>query len=608
MNIAEFAIRNKTIIWVLTVLIAVGGILAYVTLGRLEDPEFTIKDALVLTPYPGASAAEVEEEVTNEIEMAAQQLGQLKRVTSQSERGLSTVTVTIKDKYGKAALPQVWDELRRRINDAQGNLPPGAGPSLVYDDYGDVFGVFLAVTGDGYSYEEIRRYVDVLHRELLLMRDVKKVQLYGLRPEAVYVDVSRQKARALRIAPEQIVSQLRRRNLVADGGRVEVGSEYVPIRVTGEYTSVEQIGELLVSGAGTDRLVRLRDVATIRRGYVEPAREKLRFDGARAIGLGISTVPGGNVVRMGQAVEQRLAELEPQRPVGMVINPIAYQSAAVTEAISGFVTNLVGAVAIVIVVLLIFMGPRSGLIIGSVLLVTIAGTLAIMRGFDIALERISLGALIIALGMLVDNAIVVTDGMLVRIRAGADRLTAARDVVGQNMMPLLGATLIAVIAFAAIGLSRDSTGEYCRSLFWVLMISLMFSWVTAVTLTPLLCCTFLKGPPPGGARAARAAKAEPYGGRIFRAYRRFLTLCIRFRPVTMCVTLVLLALAVVGFGRIESSFFPPSTRAQFMIDVWLPRDIHIDDTEAVVERIEKHVMGLDHVTHVASCIGAGALL
>ncbi len=602
MNPAEFSIRKKTITLVMTVVMFAGGVIGYKTLSRLEDPEFTIKQALVITPYPGASAAEVEEEVSNEIEKACQQLGQLKKVESKSERGFSTVTVEIKDKYDKDTLPQVWDELRRKIGDARKDLPPGAGPSLVYDDYGDVFGVFFAVTGDGYSYEELRRYVDMLRRELLMVPDVKKVDLYALRPEAIYVEISRQKLKSLGISQEYIHSLLRARNLVADGGRVQVGKEFIPIRVTGEYTSVEEIGNLLISGPPSRRVIYLKDIATIRRDYLDPPSQILRYDGKTAIGIAISTVLGGNVVTMGQAMEKRLAELESERPVGMELGLVSYQSSAVTDAINGFVINLVEAVAIVIVVLLVFMGVRSGLIIGTVLLLTICGTLAIMKAYEITLERISLGALIIALGMLVDNAIVVTDGMLVKIQGGQDSLKAAKDVVSQNMIPLLGATLIAIIAFAAIGLSQDSTGEYCRSLFYVLMISLMMSWVTAVTATPLFCYMFIKPKP----KTDQAQSEDAYGGKFYQVYRKFLSKCIRFRWITMAVMGGLLAVSLLGFGKVNQSFFPNSTRAQFMVDIWLPKGTHIDETLKTVEQIEKHVSGIERVTHVTACVGQGA--
>ena len=311
---------------------------------------------------------------------------------------------------------------------------------------------------------------------------------------------------------------------------------------------------------------------------------------------------------MGQAIEQRLEELESQRPVGMEIGIIAYQSTEVTKAIDGFVLNLIEAVGIVVAVLLIFMGVKSGLIIGFVLLLTICATLTVMKGYAITLERISLGALIIALGMLVDNAIVITDGMLTRIRSGMDRMEAAKSVVSQNMIPLLGATLIAIIAFASIGLSDDSTGEYCRSLFYVLLISLIMSWITAVTVTPLLCYTFFKpsssGPPTSQVDSGQ--QGDLYSGRFYGIYRTFLSQCIRMRWLTVAVMLGMLVAAVVGFGYVDTSFFPSSTRPQFMIDVWLPRGTHIKDTLKTVEQIETHVMAIDHVNHVASCVGKGA--
>ncbi len=600
MNIAEFSIRKKTVILVLTALALVGGVLAYQNLPRLEDPEFTIKEALIYTPYPGATPPEVEEEVTNEIEKALQQLGQLKRVESKSERGLSTVTAVIKDKYDKRSLPQVWDELRRKVDDMQGNLPPGAGPSTVFDDYGDIYGVYFAVTGDGYSYEEIRRFADLLKRELLLIQDVKKIELYGLQPEVVYVEMSRQKMSQLGISQEEIFAALQEKNIVADAGRVKVGPEYIAIDPTGAFESIKEMEDLLISSASTERLIYLKDVATVRRGYVDPPGTMLRLDGKPAIGLAISTVQGGNVVTMGQAIAERLNELKTQTPVGMELGVIALQSEAVTKAIDGFVINLIEAVVIVIVVLLIFMGLRSGLIIGFVLFLTICATFVVMASYSITLERISLGALIIALGMLVDNAIVVTDGILVRVEGGQDRIQAAGEVVKKSMFPLLGATVVAIFAFAAIGTSQDSTGEYCRSLFQVIMISLSMSWVTAVTVTPLLCVTFLKPKPP------EKRPAEPYGGAIFQRYRRTLRFFLRWRRLACVGMIALLALAIYGFGYVENSFFPNSSRPQFMVDCWLPMGTHITETVQEAERLEKYLMGLDNVEHVASFIGQGA--
>ncbi|MFQ6024123.1 MAG: efflux RND transporter permease subunit, partial [Acidiferrobacterales bacterium] len=413
MNLAELAIRNRTTTLVLTAVFFLGGIQAFQGLSRLEDPEFTIKEALVITPYPGATADEVQEEVSDKVEKAVQQLGQLKEVESKSDRGLSTVTVRIKDQYDKHALPQVWDELRRKVGDIQNQLPPGAGPSIVNDDYGDVWGVFVALYGDEYTYAELKEVAKMLRRELLLVQDVAKIEFWGERTEAVYVEANRDRMSQLGIHPAIIIDELREKNIVSDAGRVQVGPEFIALAPTGTFTSVEEFENLLISGREGGQIY-LRDVADVRRDYQEPPSRVLRYDGHLAIGLGISTVAGGNVVTMGDAVDQRARELLPRIPLGIKVGIISLQSQAVTTAINGFLVSLVEAVAIVIVVLLVFMGLRAGLIIGFVLGLTICATFIFMGPWNVALERISLGALIIALGMLVDNAIVVVDGMLVR--------------------------------------------------------------------------------------------------------------------------------------------------------------------------------------------------
>jgi multidrug efflux pump subunit AcrB len=600
MNIAQFFIERRVVTLVLTVVMIGAGMMAYQGLSRLEDPEFTIKDALVITSYPGASAAEVEEEVSDRLEKAVQNMGQLKRVVSKSDRGLSTLTVTIKDKYDKSLLPQVWDELRRKIGDAQRELPPGAGPSLVVDDYGDVYGIFLAITGNGYSYAEIKDVVDLLRRELLLVKDVGKIDTYGESTEAVYVELNRDRMSQLGIPPDVIINELQQKNLVANSGRVSVGSEFITLNPTGEIKTVEQFGAILISGSGSEQIY-LRDIANVRRGYVEPQDHMIRYDGKPAIGLGISTVSGGNVVTMGEALKQRLTELVAQVPVGVQLGLVSVQSDAVDTAIQGFVISLLEAVAIVIVVLLFFMGLRSGMLIGFVLLLTIAGSFIFLSPMQVALERISLGALIIALGMLVDNAIVVVDGVLVRLQKGEDAKQAAIKVVKQTAIPLFGATVIAILAFAAIGTSDDNTGEFCRSLFQVVLVSLLLSWVTAVTVTPLLCVMFLKKPAEG------AATEDPYAGAFYVMYKGFLRVCIRLKALSIVVVVALFVAALWGFQFVEQSFFPPSTRPQMMVDLWLPQGTHIDETQKLVESVEGYVKEQEGVTHITSLIGKGGL-
>lgn len=603
MKITQFCIENRVTTLVLTVVLVIGGIISYGGMGRLEDPEFTIKDALIITPYPGASAAEVEEEVSDVIETAVQKLKQLLEVESRSTRGLSIVTATIKDRFDKETLPQVWDELRRKVNDAQRELPPGAGPSIVNDDFGDVYGVFFALYGEGYSYAELYETAKLLRRELLLVQDVAKIDFFGMQPEVVYVELDRDRMSQLGIPMAAVAQGLRSRNLAAYAGHVEVGPDFITIDPTGLFDSVDDFLSLVIAGEPGGAQIYLRDIATIRRGYRDPAKQLIRYNGMPAVGLGISTVPDGNVVTMGDGVGARFRELLPQIPLGMDVGIIALQSREVTTAINSFLVSLLQAVAIVVVVLLLFMGLRAGLLIGFILFLTIAGSFIIMPRMDVMLERISLGALIIALGMLVDNAIVVVDGMLVKMQQGVDKVRAAVETVQQTAWPLLGATIIAVLAFAAIGTSQDATGEYTRSLYTVILISLLLSWVTAVTVTPLLGIMVLKPKLPKPGETA----PDPYGGAFYRKFRGLLSGAIRYRAITLGVVVAVFVLSIAGFGRVEQSFFPNSTRPQFMIDFWLPQGTQIAITENRAAKVEQWLMEQEGVASVSAVIGAGAM-
>ena len=603
MNAGEFSVRNNRIIIVAAVFVFLGGVMAYVNLGRLEDPEFTIKEALVITPYPGASAEEVAQEVTNPIESALQQLGQLERVESESTRGRSVVSATIKDRFHADAIPQVWDELRRKINDVQSRLPPAVrGRSVVVDDFGDVYGVFLAITGDGFTQAELRRYAEFLRRELQTVPDVKKVDLFAEQQEVVYLEMSRQRLAQLGIDEERIYAQLQARNVAADGGRVRVGDAFLPIDPQGGFGSADDMLDLVIGAGGAGPQLTLRDVATLVRADEDPPRRLLRFDGKPGIGLGISTVRGGNVVTMGEAVQRKLDALRAQQPLGIEIGEINFQPTAVTVATGDFVFNLIKAVTIVFVLLLIAMGPRAGLSVGVVLGFTIVASLLIMyfRG-GILLERISLGAFIIALCMLTDNAIVITESIKVGIESGKDKLGVIRDAIAHNQWPLFGATAIAIVAFAAIGLSEDNTGEYTRSLFYVIAISLTLSWVASITLTPLLGYALFK-PRAGGDR-----DEDPYRGAFFQGYRRLLVLSLRFRWAVLVIALGLFVAAVYGFGRLPQNFFPPATRPQFLVDAFLPAGTHIRDSEAFAESVEQFLMEQPDVTHVTSFVGGGGL-
>ncbi len=601
MNIAEFSIKKSVITWTLTFVMIVLGYFAYQGLPRLEDPEFAIKEAVILTPYPGASPKEVQEEVTEVIEKACQEMGQLKRVESYSMRGMSLVHVIIKDKYRKDILPQVWDELRRRMADYEHELPPGAGPITVNDDFGDVYGVYFALVGDGYTFAELKEVAELLQRELLVVQDVKKVELFGLRKEAIYVQMSRTKMAALGITQNDIFNALKAKNLAVDSGRIKFSTQYLAINPTGEFKSEKDFENLFIASKG-GKLIFLKDVATVTRGYVDPPQKILRVDGKEGIGIAISTVLGGNAVTMGNAVLKRLDQLKGQIPIGMELKEISMQSKSVTEAVNGFVINLLESVAIVIVVLAIFMGIRSGMIIGFILILTIAATFVVMGYYHITLQRISLGALIIALGMLVDNAIVVVDGMKNKMKQGVDGLQAAKEIVSQNAMPLLAATAVAIMAFASIGGMSNSTGEYCQTLYYVILISLSLSWLTAVTTTPLITKKFVLSKKE---LADSAGGQEAYGGKFYKIYRTFLSYAIKFRWVTIAIVVGLFALSVYGFGYVKQLFFPASTRPQFMVECFFREGIHILETEKKIEKIEQYLKKQEGVTMVASAIGGG---
>ncbi|MFV8451576.1 efflux RND transporter permease subunit VmeI [Vibrio campbellii] len=601
-GIAAYFIRNRVISWMVSLIFLIGGVSAFFGLGRLEDPAFTIKDAMVVTSYPGATPQQVEEEVTYPLEKAIQQLTYVDEVNSISSRGLSQITVTMKNNYGPDDLPQIWDELRRKVNDLKGSLPPGVNEPSVIDDFGDVYGILLAVTGDGYSYKELLDYVDYLRRELELVDGVSKVSVSGQQQEQVFIEISMKKLSSLGLSPNTVFNLLSTQNVVSDAGAIRIGDEYIRIQPTGEFQSVDELGDLLLTESGAQGLIFLKDVAEIKRGYVDVPTNIINYNGQLALNLGVSFAQGVNVVEVGKAFDRRVAELKYQQPVGVQISEIYNQPKEVDKSVSGFVISLAQAVGIVIVVLLFFMGLRSGLLIGLILLLTVLGTFIFMKYLAIDLQRISLGALVIALGMLVDNAIVVVEGILIGTQKGRTRLQAATDIVTQTKWPLLGATVIAVTAFAPIGLSEDSTGEYCGTLFTVLLISLMLSWFTAISLTPFFADIFFKGQK---IKSGEGEDNDPYNGIVFVMYKKFLSFCMRRAWFTVVVLVAGLAVSVYGFTYVKQAFFPSSTTPIFQLDVWLPEGTDIRATNDTLKELEGWLAEQDHVDHITTTAGKG---
>ncbi|RXJ88744.1 multidrug transporter AcrB [Arcobacter sp. CECT 8983] len=599
MDIAKFSIKNKLFIYILTILSVAYGLIVYEKMGKLQDPEYTIKDAIIVTNYPGATALEVEKEVSNILEEAIQKLSYVKKIVTKNSSGQSLIIVSMKDKYNSKHLPQIWDELRKKIRQASLQLPPRVEKPYINDDFGDVYGILFAVYGDEYSYDELRDYVDFLKKELILIEGVGKVDTFGEQQRALIVEIKNEKLAKLGITKEQIVQELYLKNLVPYFGRVNVGSEFLRVEANG-FESIKELENIVIKSTQGKSQILLKDIALIKDSYKEPSSEILYYDGHKSTAIGISTTNGGNVVAMSKLVNEKLKELESKKPLGIKLGVISEQGADVEKAINSFILNLIEAVAIVIIVLLLFMGLRSGLIIGAVLLVTIIASFIFMPPLGIMLERVSLGALIIALGMLVDNAIVVVDGILVRINRGMEAKAAASQVVKQTALPLLAATIIAILAFGSIGLSQDSTGEYTRSLFLVVMISLGLSWITAMSLTPILAVQFLKP-------VKKKENDEEYSSFIYKIYGSTLKFAINNRYLIVVLAIIIFSLSLLNFKHIKQSFFPDSSRPQILVDFYLPQGSSIEATSEYLNSLTKNIKLINGVEHISTFIGSGSL-
>ncbi len=602
MNLAEFSIRNKVLSIIVILLTMTGGWIAYQGMPRFEDPEFTIRVAQIIVPYPGASPLEVAEEVSEVLEREIMQMQEVDSIESVSSAGMAELLVEIKYAFSpsKSDLELIWTKLRNKVSDAQQSLPPGAHAPLVYDDFGDVYGLYYFITGSGYTPSELRRYAKGLQNDILQVEGVAKASYDGDLPEAIFVEISRENAAALGVSIATVYETLSQQNEVVPAGDVTVGDQQLYIQPTGAIDSVEAIENILVSTSADGRIVYLGDIADVWRGYQEPTK-LYRYNGEPAIAFGVSAVLGGNIVEIGRAVNEKIAESEGRRPLGLELHEFYHQGDVVDSSVEDFVANVVLALAIVIGTLLVFMGLKSAAIIGAVLLLTIFATLATMSVSDIPMHRISLGALIIALGMMVDNAIVVTEGILVGVQRGAKKLEIAAQVVDQTKWPLLGGTLVGIIAFAPIGFAPGDTAEYTNHLFWVMLISLGFSWLFAVTLTPLFCYWLFKEEP------AAEGDGQPAEHAFLRGYKRVLRRGLKMRSLVVAGVVAIFMVSLWGFQFIKEGFFPASTTPQIVVDYWLAQGTDISRTERDIMEIGEFVSGLEGVNTVQTSIGGGGI-
>ncbi|MCW8127121.1 efflux RND transporter permease subunit [Microbulbifer halophilus] len=599
MKISDVFIQRPVYSWLLMLICLVGGLWGVADIGRLEDPAFTIKEARVFTAFPGAGARQVEEEVTEKLEVAIQQMGQLKRLTSTSRPGMSEIRVEIKDQYAAEELAQVWDELRRKVRDAQGQLPSGAAVPVVNDDFGEVFGIYYAVTGEGFSLSEMREITKVIRRELLTVEGVAKVSRSGVIDEVAYLDIDESRLAQMDYSLDDLAQVLQSESTTQPVGEVDGRDLRTRIVVDDPASSEEAVGNILMGVPGSTSMLAVRDIADVSLGYDENPDFIARFNGEPAILIGVAGAQNTNIVDVGKAVEVKLEQLEQGLPLGIEVHPVYEQHRVVEHSVNGFLFNLISSVVIVSLVLCLFMGWRSGVVVGTVLALTVLGTVLIMNLMGLSLQRISLGALIIAMGMLVDNAIVVAEGMLMGVQNRESPRHAAGRVVRQTFWPLLGATVIGIMAFSGIGLSRDATGEFLFSLFAVIGISLLLSWVLAITVTPYLGYHLFKP-------NAEGDSGDPYGGRFYRIYSRALAGALKHRGRTVVVLLAVTLVSYFAFGFVKQGFFPNSNAPLFYVNYFLPQGSDIDRTEAALQEATEFLQGQDAVVSVTSVAGRGA--
>lgn len=596
MKLVKYFLSKKPVTILLLVLVLAGGLLAYVKMGKLEDAPFTIKQALVLTPYPGASPSEVQSQVTDVLEESIQALGELYYLKTENRAGLSKITVYVKKETRADEMQQLWDKLRRKVSDVQSKLPEGAGPSVVNDDFGDVLGVFYGLTGSGHSYRELEDEAKLIKNEILKVKDVAKVEIYGTQTPTIDISVSPSVMARSGITMADIARAFEAQNKVVDAGGIDVGSNRLRIESTGNFYSLDDIRNLTIVSR-TGEHFRLADITRIEESYQTPASNLMRINGQPAVGIAISTVPTGNVVDMAAAVKESLQQMSGSMPEGFELVTLYDQGYESAVANQGFILNLIISVLTVVAILLFFIGFKNGLLIGSGLVFSIFATLIVMLCTDIALQRMSLAAIIIAMGMLVDNAIVVSDSALVNMQRGMRKRIAIMRACSSTALPLLAATVIAILTFLPIYFSPHITGELLSSLVIVIGVSLMFSWVFALTQTPFFIQEFVRRPRP------EELKSTLFDGKYYNMFRRSLRWVIKHRYATIACMVLLLVLSAWSFKFIPKVFVPALDKQYFTVDVWLPEGSNIDETGKLAEEMAAYIRTHGEAEMVSTFIG-----
>ncbi len=597
MNLSEYALNNRALINFLIFVLVVGGLFSFMSMSKLEDPEIKVKQALVVTVFPGASAHQVELEVTDILEKEIRAMGDIASVESKSMADLSIITVELESTVSPDELEQRWDILRRRVTNAAAQLPEGCQIPVVKDDFGDVYGMFYAMTSDGIGDEEMVEYANLIKRELQDLPGVRRVDIYGDRKPCINIEIIQDKMANLGVHPAEVLATLNNQNKTVYSGYFKSEGRRLRVSVDDSYESIQDIENLLIQGHENDQL-RLKDVAVVRRGYQDPSRNEMRYDGERALGLSISMETGGNIVTLGEQVDARLEQLKSSRiPVGIDFQKVFFQPDRVNEAIGTFIINLIESVLVVILVLMLTMGVRSGVIIGTGLVIIVFGSFVILYLLDGTLQRVSLAALIVAMGMLVDNAIVIVDGIQVDLKRGIPKPAALTNISQKTAMPLLGATLIAILAFFPIFMSPDTVGEYVRDLFIVLAVSLLLSWVLALTQIPIHADKVLK------VKSENLEENQLYDSRMYRRFRQFLTYMLFHKKLAVGGVVLLLGISAWCFQYIPQGFFPDLSYTQLYIEYKLPEGRTLEAVKSDIAEIEEYLLARPDITHVTSSFG-----
>lgn len=596
MHISELAYKRRTIFWFLIAIVVIGGIYSFWKISKLEDPEIIVMQAMVVTIYPGASAHEVELQVTNVLENEIRSLNGISEIKSTSSANMSQISVLLKFSVPEKEITQYWDVLRRKVKAATAKLPSGAMEPMVIDDFGDVYGIFYGMTGDGYSYDEMNKYANYIKREMLMLEGVKRVEIFGNQPSNIDIELSPEKMAQLGIYPAQIVLALNSQSSPVYAGAFQQGDHNIRLTVDKQIQNIGDIENLTIKGFEGD-LLKLGDIATIKREQQEPSRFTMLYNDKNALGISISMESGENIVEVGKKVEARLAELMQTIPIGIQINKIFYQPDKVDSAINDFMWNLVISVILVVLVLMFTMGFRSGVIIGIGLIITILASFPILVALGGTLQRISLGAFVVAMGMLVDNTIVVMDGIIVDLQSQKGIKYSLFNTAKKTAMPLLCATSIAVIAFLPVYLSPDTAGVYIKDLFIVLCISLAISWVLALTQVPVFAAYMLDF------RKIRNKKTEPFNGKLFQLLRKTLHYLMDHKLPTLIGALGLMAIALYGFRFTKQTFFPDFTYNQCYVEYTLPKDVSTERTIADMHKISTDLLKMEGIENVTASHG-----